>query len=136
MKKTLFLLAVIFTASFAVATAQTYQPPDSQQQLSVGQAYENQQVSGIVDKVDIAKKSVTIRNPTTNETTDYAFSSATIFSKGDQSAKPEDLKKGDRISLEVDSMDRVVRLSIKGKMGSSSNSDDQKSKPEKPNQKH
>ena len=127
MNKRFTFLAFLFVALFAaVAFAQSDQqsqedqqqqmPGQQQQQTPAGQeqpaATQNQQLTGVIQKIDPAKKSITIKDETTKTTQDVDFSETTMFSKSGQSMTANDLKKGDKVTLEVDSTNMVTKIDV------------------------
>jgi hypothetical protein len=118
MKKSLFLVLVaIFALSIGYVAAQGYSQPDQntqqpQQQQSPNPAMKNQQISGVVEKINLDKRTITLKDAVSNEKKDYEFSDATLFSKGTEASTSKDLKKGDKVVLEVDSQNMVATVRI------------------------
>jgi Cu/Ag efflux protein CusF len=109
-KKTTFLfLVAILTLSTGYLAAQYSQPTPTDQQNT---AMNTQQLSGVVEKVNLEKKTITVKDAVTNKKTDYSFSDSTMFSKGTESATASSLKKGDKVAFEVDSSNLITTVRI------------------------
>ena len=72
-------------------------------------------ITGVVDKVDLEKKMITVKDAVTHEKKAFNFDAATTFSKENQPSNVADLKKGDRVSLAVDSQNLVSSVKIEPK---------------------
>ncbi|HSE40070.1 MAG TPA: hypothetical protein VLH08_04830 [Acidobacteriota bacterium] len=126
MNKRFTFLAFLFVALFAaVAFAQSGQQPPQDQQLPEPQQQpadqqqqqaapttQIQQITGVIQKIDPVKRTITIKDEASKTTQDVDFNETTTFSKSGQSATANDLKKGDKVTLEVDSQNMVTRISI------------------------
>jgi Cu/Ag efflux protein CusF len=120
LKKFSFLVLVaIFALSVGYIAAQSSDQgaqPDQgvqqEQQQQQSPAMKNQQISGVVEKINLEKRTITVKDAVTNQSKDYDFSDATLFSKGAESASDKDLKKGDKVVLEVDNQNMVATVRI------------------------
>ena len=106
----LFMLVAIFAFSVGYAAAQSSSTSDQNAQQSP--AMKTQQFSGVVEKINMEKKTITLKDSVTKENKDYTFSDATSFTKGTESATATSLKKGDRVMLEVDAQNKVSTVRI------------------------
>jgi Cu/Ag efflux protein CusF len=111
-KKTLLIAVTIFAASVGFAIAQDYPPQDQPAQQENPSMGQTQHISGVVDKIDLEKKTISIKDSVTNESKEYTFNTATLFSRGTKSVTVDDLKKGDKVSLEVDAQKMVNTVRI------------------------
>ena len=115
LKKFSFLVLVaVFALSVGYVAAQSSDQGAQQQQQQQQQspAMNNQQISGVVEKINMEKRTITVKDAVTNQSKDYDFSDATLFSKGAESASDKDLKKGDKVVLEVDNQNMVATVRI------------------------
>ena len=118
MKKSLFLVLVaIFAFSIGYVAAQDATPDQNAQQPQQQQQQANpnmnsQQISGVVEKINMEKRTITVKDAVTNQSKDYDFGDATLFSKGTSASTAKDLKKGDKVMLEVDSQNMVATVRI------------------------
>src|SRR5262245_56182087 len=118
MKKSLFVVLVaIFALSIGYVAAQEgYSSPDQnaqqQQQQQANPNMNSQQISGVVEKINLEKRTITVKDAVTNQSKDYDFGDATLFSKGTSASTAKDLKKGDKVVLEVDSQNMVATVRI------------------------
>jgi len=118
MKKSLFLVLVaIFAFSIGYVAAQDATPDQNAQQPQQQQQQANpnmnsQQISGVVEKINMEKRTITVKDAVTNQSKDYDFGDATLFSKGTSASTAKDLKKGDKVVLEVDSQNMVATVRI------------------------
>jgi Cu/Ag efflux protein CusF len=110
MKKITFLFLVAIFAFSGYVAAQSYTTPDPAAEQSP--AMKVQQFSGVVEKVNMDKKTITIKDAATSEKKDFTFSDSTLFSKGTESATASALKKGDKVVLEVDSKNTLAAVRI------------------------
>jgi Cu/Ag efflux protein CusF len=113
-KSTLLILLFSFVACVCFAAAQSSQPPQEQQ--SGSPTTQMQQISGIVEKVDHENMTITIRDETSNQTQECNLSEATSVTRGSGAASHMDLKKGDRVSLEVDSQNVATSIKIEDQL--------------------
>ena len=121
-KKSTFLMLLICTVCFGYAVAQDYQPENqpAQEQNQPAQEPKHsteltgqvENITGIVDKVDLDKKMITVKDSVTNERKEFAFDEATSFSKQNLPVSATDLKKGDRVSLAVNSQNMVAAIKV------------------------
>jgi Cu/Ag efflux protein CusF len=99
---------------YAGAQNQPAQPTDpSQDQYQQAPATDVQKttpVKGMIDKIDLEKKTITLKDETTKESKVYTFNDTTTFSKKDKVMKAEDLKKGDKVLFDVDPQNMIVKV--------------------------
>lgn len=116
-KSTLLLFLLIFGA-FGYLAAQN-QPSDQPTSPSQQEPYQQDpatdvqkttEIKGTVDKIDLAKKTIAIKDEVTKESKEYTFNDSTSFSKEEKVMKAEDLKKGDKVLLHLDSQNMVVKV--------------------------
>lgn len=108
MKKITFLILVAIFAFSGYVAAQATPDPAAEQ----SPAMKAQQFSGVVEKVNMDKKTITIKDAATSEKKDFTFNDSTLFSKGTESAVAADLKKGDKVVLEVGSQNTITAVRI------------------------
>jgi Cu/Ag efflux protein CusF len=114
-KKSTLLMLLICSVCFGYAMAQDYQPenqPAQEPKHSTELTGQIQNITGVVDKVDLDKKMITVKDSVTNERKEFTFDAATSFSKQNLPASATDLKKGDRVSLAVDSQNMVAAIKV------------------------
>ncbi len=123
MNKTLFAFLFLFVCS-AFAFAQTdqqrpedQQKPEEQQQMMPqdqlqAPTSQNQQLTGVIQKIDLVKKTITLKDERSRTTQDLEFNETTTFNKAGQSITVDQLQKGDKVSLEVDSQNLVTKMEI------------------------
>lgn len=115
-KSTLLIFMLLFGAfvCYAAAQNQPAQPTDPSQdpyqQAPATEVQKTTPIKGIVDKIDLEKKVITLKDEATKVTTEYTFNDSTSFSKKDKVMKAEDLKKGDKVLLDVDPQNMVVKV--------------------------
>lgn len=118
MKKFTFLFFLMFAVCVGYVAAQDYQPentPAQQPKETTELTTQMDNITGVVDKVDLEKKMITVKDSVTHEKKAFNFDAATTFSKGNQQSNVADLKKGDRVSLAVDSQNMISSLKIEPK---------------------
>lgn len=114
-KKFTLLFFLIFAVCIGYVAAQDYQPenqPAQQPKESTELTGQMQNITGIVDKVDLEKKTITVKDAVTHEKKSFDFDTATSFSKENQPLTAGDLKKGDRASLAIDAQNMVTTIKV------------------------
>jgi Cu/Ag efflux protein CusF len=118
-KFALFAFLLLFACvGFAFAQEDQQQPPEDQQQLAPPQEQQqtptsqNQQLQGVVSKIDLVKKTITLKDEISKTTQDLDFNESTALSKAGNPLTVAELKKGDRVSVEVDSQNLVTKIEI------------------------
>jgi Cu/Ag efflux protein CusF len=114
----LFLIACL---GYAVAQSQSHPPQERQfpqEQPLVKETPEPEQtgqpqkLSGEIQNINLEKKTITIRDETSHTIQDVDFNDSTTFSKDAKSLAIGELKKGDKVSLEVDSQNIATKVEI------------------------
>lgn len=115
------LLATLFCAvSLCYATDETqpeYTPPNQEMdrpapestQVETSAQPATTTIDGTISKVDVANKKITVKTDL-EETRDYTFNDKSSFMRQNAPIRAEDLKKNDRVSLEVDANNVIVKL--------------------------
>jgi hypothetical protein len=119
-KKSMLVLLVLFIASFCYAQTNdkpAEQVPANEQAQPVEQAQDTsteqpKQIIGTIHKIDHKKMMFTLKDETTKEKKEYTFTDQTTFMKDDATITHNDLKKGDRVSVELDSKDTILKISL------------------------
>jgi len=121
-KVTLFAFLFLFAClGYALAQSQEHPPQEQQQppqqplaneQAQPQQAGQPQKLTGEIQKIDLEKKTITIKDEISRTTQDVDFNEATTFSKDAKPLTIGDLKKGDKVSLEVDSQNIATKVEI------------------------
>jgi len=121
-KKMLFLgLAVLLVASIGYVFAQDTSNQSNQpsQQLSTdknmpGMSHDQSgtSVTGVVDKIDKDKKTLTIKDEATGQKKTLSFNDTTTWMNGTNSGTIDDLKKGSRVTFTVDQYNMISRGEI------------------------
>ncbi len=120
---TLFAFLFLFAClGYAAAQSQSHPPQErqfpqpqpliNQQETPDQEQIEPQKISGEIQNIDLEKKTITIMDTTSHATQDVDFNDSTTFSKDANAITIGDLKKGDRVSLEVDSQNIVTKVEI------------------------
>jgi len=137
-KITLVLFTVLFAATFSYAAQQEDKPLTEPSQNVTEPAaptpdmtQQNTSIAGVIDRIDLEKKTITILNSVTNERHEVTFNDTSSFSKDEKPIKAEDLKKGDKVSLNVDAAHTVVSGTLESKSSSPKPDSPEKENPEK-----
>lgn len=125
MKRITFFAFLFLFACLGYAVAQSQSHPPQEQQLPPQQPLVNQQqtpeqeqtgqsqkLSGEIQNINLEKKTITIKDEISRTTQDVDFNDSTTFSKDAKAITIGDLKKGDRVSLEVDSQNIATKVEI------------------------
>ena len=109
MIRTISLIAflVCFAISFVYAA----------DQKSGAAAAQSSKITGSIEKVDLTAKTITIRPDGSKQVQEIAFSDSTEFHKDNGTVKASDLKKGDRVTIDVDSTNMITRLDLQSGTG-------------------
>lgn len=111
-KITLLFFVAIFAACIGYVAAQDYpqdKPATEAQTPEMGQI---QHVSGLVEKIDLQKKTITLKDAVSNKSKEFTFDAATLFSKGTAPTTANDLKKGDKVAVEVNAQSMISSVRI------------------------
>jgi Cu/Ag efflux protein CusF len=118
-KLTVFAFLLVFACvGSALAQEDQQQQPENQQQLQPPQEQQqtpttqSQQLQGVVTKIDLEKKIITIKDEISKTTQDLDFNESTLLSSAGKSLTLAELKKGDRVAMEVDSQNLVTKIEI------------------------
>ena len=121
-KITLFAFLFLFAClGYVLAQSQAHPPEERQfpqqeplvnQQETPEQTGQSQKMTGEIQKIDLEKKTITIKDETSHTTQDVDFNDTTTFSRDAKPITINDLKKGDKVSLEVDSQNVVSKIEI------------------------
>ncbi len=121
---TLFAFLFLFAClGYAVAQSQSHPPKErqfpqeqplvkEQQTPEQDQAGQPQKLSGEIQNINLEKKTITIKDDTSHTIQDVDFNDSTTFSKETKAITLGDLKKGDKVSLEVDSQNIATKVEI------------------------
>jgi len=119
-KITLFAFVFLFVGlGYAMAQSPSHPPKERQfpqeqplvdQQQTPEQA--PQKMTGEIQNINLEKKTITIKDDTSHTTQDVDFNDTTTFSKDAKSITINDLKKGDKVSLLVDSQNVLTKVEI------------------------
>lgn len=90
----LTMMAFIAAVAFAYAV-----PNDASQPVA--------NTGVVVEKIDLNKKLITIRNPQTNAKKDLWYGEKTVFTFVDQTGKIDDVKKGMTVSIVADEFNMI-----------------------------
>ena len=71
-----------------------------------------QTLKGEIQTINLEKKTITIKDDISHATQDVDFNDSTTFSKDAKAITIGDLKKGDKISLDVDSQNIATKVEI------------------------
>lgn len=120
-KVTLFAFLFLF-ACLGYVLAQSAAHPPAERQFPQQQPLVDEQktpeqtvpqkMTGEIQAINLEKKTITIKDDTSHNTQDVDFNDTTTFSKDAKSITINDLKKGDKVSLEVDSQNLVTKVEI------------------------
>lgn len=120
-KVTLFAFLFLF-ACFGYALAQSQAHPPQERQFPQQQPLVDEQktpeqtvpqkMTGEIQAINLEKKTITIKDDTSHTAQDVDFNDTTTFSKDAKPITINDLKKGDKVSLEVDSQNLVTKVEI------------------------
>lgn len=111
-------LALLFVAFFAMAICHAAgQDPAQGQQPKTAPAQaaktdQNLTLSGTVDKVDLEKKSITLKNDGNGAKKSLWFGKNTAFFVNNQPGTIADVKPGSKITLQVDEYNMTLRADI------------------------
>ena len=102
-----FVLLIAATLSFS-EQPQTAPAP-------TGAPAQNSQVRGVVNKIDMQTKIITIRDEATGQTQEISFDERTAFSKQSGKGAATDILQDDRVTVEVDSTNTAVSVTVEPK---------------------
>ena len=126
-KKSLLIIAVLLVSVGFVTAQTTDKPAETAQPVLTEQ---NTQMHGTIAKIDHKKMMMTVKDEVSNEEKDFTFTDTTSFSKDEKTITHKELKKGDRVLLELDSTNNLLRVTIEPKESIES---DTEKKPESEN---
>ena len=120
---TLFAFLFFFAClGYAVAQSQSHPPQERQfpqeQPLVKEEPTPDQEqtgpqtLKGEIQTINLEKKTITIKDDISHTTQDVDFNDSTTFSKDAKAITIGDLKKGDKISLDVDSQNIATKVEI------------------------
>jgi Cu/Ag efflux protein CusF len=78
----------------------------------------NKMITGTISKIDKDDNTITIKDETTKESQKYTLSSTATMTKDGSSITQSQLKKGDHVSVEVDSQNNVTKIDVMSKSSS------------------
>ena len=81
-------------------------------------------VTGKISKIDKDSNTITIKDDTTKEEQQFTLSSSATMTKDGSSITQSQLKKGDRVNVEVDGQNNVTKIDVMSKSSSSKSGDD------------
>jgi Cu/Ag efflux protein CusF len=121
-KVTLFAFLFLFAClGYVLAQSQAHPPQERQfpqeqplvdQQDQPQQTGDHQKMTGEIQNINLEKKTITIKDETSHTTQDVDFNDTTTFFKDAKAITINDLKKGDKVSLEVDAQNLVTKVEI------------------------
>jgi hypothetical protein len=132
LKKSLLIVAVLLASVGFVMAQYSEQPAETNQPAAQPTAVEqNTQVQGTIEKIDHKKMTMTLKDEMSGQDKDFTFTDATSFSKDEKSITHNELKKGDRVLLELDASNSLLKVTIQPKESAESKTEEQESeKPE------
>ena len=139
-KKSLWIMAILLASVGFVMAQSTDQPATDQPAAETAPPAEttqpvvteqNTQVQGTVGKIDHKKMMIKLKVDTTGEEKEFTFTDTTTFSKDEKSIEHMELKKGDRVLLELDASNNLLSVAIQPKESMKSDTDE-KEDSEKP----
>ena len=83
-----------------------------------GTSTQNKMVTGTISKIDHDTMTITIKDDTSKETSQFTISSSATMTKDGASITHKDLKKGDHVTVEVDGQNAVQKIDVMSKSGS------------------
>jgi len=121
-KVTLFAFLFLFAClGYVLAQSQAHPPKERQypqekplveQPQTPEQTGQPQKMTGEIQNINLEKKTISIKDDTSHTVQDVDFNDTTTFSKDAKPITINDLKKGDKVSLEVDSQNLVTKVEI------------------------
>ncbi|MCI0411468.1 hypothetical protein L0222_01570 [bacterium] len=121
-KKSLLIFAFLMASVCFVMAQSSEQPPETNQPAAQptetaqpAATEQNTQVQGTIAKIDHKKMMMTLKVETTNEEKEFTFTDTTSFSKEEKNITHNELKKGDRVLLELDSSNNLLRVTVEPK---------------------
>lgn len=119
---TLFAFLFLFAClGYAVAQSPSHPPEERQfpqqqplvnEQQTPDQQTGQQKLTGEIQNINLEKKTITIMDEKSHTTQDVDFNDSTTFSKDAKTVAIGDLKKGDKVSLDVDSQNIATKVEI------------------------
>jgi len=129
-KKSLLIFAFLMASVCFVIAQSSEQPPETNQPAAQptqpaetaqpAATEQNRQIFGTIEKIDHKKMTMTLKDEMTNEDKDFTFTDTTSFSKDEKTITHNELKKGDRVLLELDSSNNLLKVTIEPKESSES----------------
>jgi hypothetical protein len=113
----LFLAIIAISFCYADQNAQTDKPKQDKPAAAKSTEAQASKIIGVIDKVDLTKKTIAFRADDSKQIQEIAFNESTVFQNQDASLKAEDLKNGDRVAIEVDSTNTITRLEFQSNTG-------------------
>jgi len=110
----LVLFFAVLAVSFAYAEEQGNQDKPKQDQSSAVQSTQAQssEINAVVDAVDMKTKMVKFKADGSTRIQEADFTESTVFGNQNATLKAEDLKKGDRVVMEIDSTNVITRVEL------------------------
>jgi Cu/Ag efflux protein CusF len=106
----LFLAIIAISFCYADQNAQTDKPKQDKPAAAQSTEAQSSKIIGVIDKVDLTRKTITFRADDSKQIQEIAFNESTVFQNQNAPLKPEDLKNGDRVAIDVDSTNTITRL--------------------------
>ena len=122
-KKSLLIVALLLASVGFVMAQSSEQPPAETNQpaaqptetVQPAAVEQNTQIQGTIEKIDHKKMTMTLKDEMSGQDKDFTFTDTTSFSKDEKSITHNELKKGDRVLLELDASNSVLRVTIQPK---------------------
>jgi len=77
---------------------------------------QNKTFNGTISSIDHKKMEITIKDDTTKDKQKFTFSTSTAFTRDGATITHDELKKGQHVSLEVDSTNAVTKIDVTPKV--------------------
>jgi uncharacterized protein DUF5666 len=118
-KLMLFAILGVFAACFAFAQSEQpaqQQPgayPEQQPAASDSKHMSSSSFHGTIDSVDVTAKTFTVKMDKTEETKTFSFDDKTKWEAKDKMFKADNLKAGDRVTIQADASNLATKIKVK-----------------------
>lgn len=118
-KLMLFAILGVFVACFAFAQSEPptqQQPsayPEQQPAASDSKHMSSSSFNGTIDTVDVTAKTFTVKMDKTEETKTFSFDDKTKWEAKDKMFKADNLKAGDRVTIQADASNLATKIKVK-----------------------
>lgn len=111
-KFTLLFFVAIFAACVGYVAAQDNPQDKPVEQGQTPEMSQIQHVSGLLEKIDLQKKTITLKDAASNQSKEFTFDAATLFVKGTEPVTANDMKKGDKVAVQVNAQSMISSVRI------------------------